>query len=140
MKPVHRLAPPDSRPVPEVREKSLGNGHSVLDGCGSAGSAAVAAAGTPVGRPGMPGTLSATRSTAVANALAGASAASTMLAIAKTITAAAQSAERVPPVRLYPIFLPFIVLVARRTPSPRAPRVVLLPGFCGSQTSREHRR
>ena len=45
--------------MPEVREKLFGNGHCDPDGSGSAGSGAVAAAGTPVGRPGIPGTLSA---------------------------------------------------------------------------------
>jgi hypothetical protein len=39
----------------------LGNGHSELEGSGSAGSAVVAAGGTPLGSPGIPDTLSATR-------------------------------------------------------------------------------
>ena len=70
-------------PCPEVREKLLGNGHSPLLGSGSAGSGAVAAAGTPLGRPGIPGTLSASaRALLIASALEGASATAPVTAAA----------------------------------------------------------
>ena len=63
---------PPAVPCRTCAEKSLGNGHSPAEGSGSAGSGAVAAAGTPVGRPGNPGSLSASRRACViAPALAG---------------------------------------------------------------------
>ncbi len=52
--------------MPDVWEKLFGNGHSPLLGSGSVGSGAVAAAGTPLGRPAIPGALSARREDATA--------------------------------------------------------------------------
>ncbi len=49
MKSLHSEAPPASRPVPEVCGNVFGNGQAVLDGSGSVGGVALAAAGTSLG-------------------------------------------------------------------------------------------
>ncbi len=50
-------------------EKLLENGHSLVVGSGRVAAGAVAAGGTPVGSPGMPGTLSAIRGATAAGML-----------------------------------------------------------------------
>ena len=98
-----------------MREKLLGNGHSELDGSGSAGSGAVAAAGTPVGNPGMPDTLSASRRAALAADAIGA-----VAAITTAVTASNRNTRQAAPTATPPGALAIVRSFPIPCPSPSA--------------------